>query len=159
MYSATEIAFTTKLLENVLTCVTYDSMVPVMAQEHVAKKMQRVDNIEDLCDRLERMSSGDVLDAHPSHTTHEYASHEYSFACMGMAPSSLKVSFPKCITAMSRRKGNGATLAEVHALCSRRFLSHEDGDMVNTVLQSRMDAGEVLNVPRPVITKFKKISY
>lgn len=162
MFSATEIAFTTRLLDNVLTCVTYDSMVPVMMQEHVVKRMRKRDgDIEDLAARLERMSSGDILDAHPSHTTHEYASHEYSFGCMGMGASvsAPQVSFPKCITAMSRRKGNGATLAEVHALYSRRFVSHEDEDMVNTVVQSRMGAGEVLDLPKQTITKFKKIRY
>jgi hypothetical protein len=168
-FSATELSFVSKKLDDVLTCITYSSLVPVMIQEHLVKKMggvkgTQMDDITNLCNRLEDMSSGDVLDSHWSHSTHEHASHQYASACMGMkASSATRVTFPQSLGVLSMRNGNRAAFSEVESFYSRRFVSHEDEDMVKTLIRARMDAGEakamLKTVPKQTVKKFKEVKF
>lgn len=156
MFSATDMAFASKSLDDVVLCITHNSVVPIMVQEHLVKKSKDVD---DLCQRLDDMSSGDLMDSHRSHTTHEHASHQYASACMGMRASNHRVSFPASLAALSRRNGNNTTFSEVRACYSTRFASHEDEDMVNTLIRCRMHAGQVPKMSKQTVKKFKDVKY
>jgi hypothetical protein len=171
IFAATKFAFASKNREDVLTCVTYSNLVPPMIQEHLveraskkkpASSQQDISEMEDLVTRLETMSSGDLLDSHPMHQTHELASNVYSFGCMGQSGfSSRSPGFPRAIGLASKRSGWDSTFTQVSTMVSPRFLAREDSDMVAILLNQKLSHdSEFLKeteqeVSKSVVKKFR----
>ena len=162
IFSATEFAFASRNREDVLTSVTYSNLVPPMIQEHLVERAQKQDSLEDLVTRLETMSSGDLLDSHPGHQTHELASNVYSFGCMGQSGfSSRSPGFPRAIGLASKRSGWESAFTQVSAMVSPRFLAREDSDMVTTLLNQKLAHDSAFlkqtekTVSKPVVKKFR----
>lgn len=171
IFTATKFAFASRNREDVLTCVTYSNLVPPMIQEHLVERAQKkkppssqqdFSELEDLVTRLETMSSGDLMDSHPMHQTHELASNMYSFGCMGQSGfSSKSPGFPKAIGLSSKRGGWESTFSQVSSTISPRFMAHEDSDMVTTLLNHKFSHDPAFlkqtekKVSKPVVKKFR----
>ena len=169
IFSATRCSFGCPRREEVFNCVSYSTLVPPMIQEHLVKRVitknQSLEDdlaqMEDLASRLERMSSGDVLDSHNGHQTHHHASEQYVSACLGQRGTSKNPSFPESVGIPSKRTKCRTTLTDVTSLFSAHKSCHEDMDMVVSLVKHKLSRdAQCLNdvekkVSRKVVEEFR----
>lgn len=103
IYSATSRVFSTPV-HTAVDAMRYEFIVPIMAQTTLVSRLAsarapsdtglQATRLEDVSRRMDAMSEGDVLDAHPLHQTHEHASYRYVSACTGVRERTPRPVFP-----------------------------------------------------------------
>ena len=113
----------------------YDPLVPIMVQGAITSSMyvvphcdtpdtvrKEVDQLDDLCRRLDAMCDGDVMDSHGSHQVHEHAHHRYAegAAAFRKRRGASSPSIPSTISIPAKRKSNELTIKHVMSKFSVR---------------------------------------
>ena len=105
VFAATEKVLCAKTLDQAEHGVTYDQVVPAMVHASMVNvAFAAGDNDMDrLGERLDLMGFADILESHPSHTTHAEASVVHAAAGMGMsARNTVRTKFPESVVAKKR---------------------------------------------------------
>lgn len=141
-------------LEKIITCMRYDSLVPMMTQEALATRARRGSSVQatqqekqnmhdimaDLATRLDHMCDGDLLDAHASHQTHEIAAGSYAAACHKFVarPAAPTPSIPTKMLGIfgKRRTHTAVTQSLARAVETRPRVEHPD-PMWTTIARER----------------------
>jgi hypothetical protein len=128
IFDACRMAFYARSLDEAAEAVQYDSMVCVMAQDALPRRMYTVPvgqgqefvehalaQMNELSARMDRMCDGDLMDAHAAHQVHHIAHHQYAEGVLGLrsrrgAPNP---TFPKTLGMAARRRDNRGVIREV----------------------------------------------